>query len=453
MSTIRLFTRTITKDKNTLVPIYVRIKSGRKIDLVCKTDIMIKPENWSNETQKANQRADVFKYLSGENKDEQKGRHNFNEKIVELKSFLESELMQTHQVDITPEWLKTAIDKHWHPDKYKTSLFSFIRLFIDKSESKPNPKTGRPVSYKMRREYEVTFKYLKDYAAEKNMVIDFKDIDINFYDGFVQYLQNVPPDKTKTSKKNKQNEDKKEESKKLAVNTIGKKIQTLKIFLNAAKEEGKNTFEAYRSKKFVAMTEDSETIYLTEEELTKIYEHDFSKDPTTEQIRDLFLVGAWTGCRFSDISQITPESISEGLIHLKQYKTGKRVLIPLHPVVTAILNKYKGRLPEVTTNQQFNRALKNIAKDAGIKEITHKAITKGGVKVSTAHKKHELVTTHTARRSFATNLYKSGFPTLSIMAITGHTTETSFLKYIKVTPDEHAKKLQLHWDSRHLKVV
>jgi integrase len=450
MAKIHFFTRTITTDKNALVPIYVRLKSGRKIDLCCKADILIKPDNWSNETQKANQRADVFKFLAGESKDEQKGRQKFNDKITVLRSYLESELIQAHQEDLTSEWLKAVIDKHWHPDKYKTTLFSFIQSFIDKSETKPNPKTGRPVSYKMRREYEVTFKYLKDYAAEKKIVIDFKDIDLSFYDGFVQYLQNVPPDKKAVSKE--ANPDQKE-GKKLAVNTIGKKIQTLKIFLNAAKEEGKNTYEAYRSKKFVATTEESETIYLNEAELTKIYEHDFSKDPVNEEIRDLFLIGAWTGCRFSDIEQITPESISEGLIHLQQHKTGKKVLIPLHPVVTAILNKYKGKLPEVTTNQQFNRALKDIARDAGIKEMTHKAITKGGVKVSTAYKKHELVTTHTARRSFATNLYKSGFPSISIMAITGHVTEKSFLKYIKVTPDEHAKKLQLHWDNRHLKVV
>ncbi len=427
MATIKFFTRTITKDKNTLVPIYVRIKSGRKIDLVCKTDILIKPENWSNETQKANQRADVFKYLSGETKDEQKGRHNFNEKIAELKSFLESELMNTHQDGITSEWLKTAIDKHWHPDKYKTSLFSFIRSFIDKAETKPNPKTGRPVSYKMRREYEVTFNYLKDYATEKKIVIDFKDIDLNFYDGFVQYLQNVPPDKTAIKKDKKQNEDEEPKSKKLAVNTIGKKIQTLKIFLNAAKEEGKNTFEAYRSKKFVATTEESETIYLNESELTKIYELDLSEDRVNDEIRDLFLIGAWTGCRFSDISQITPESISGGKIHLKQYKTGKRVVIPIHPIVTAILNKYKGTLPDATTNQQFNRALKVIAKDAGITENTHKAITKGGIKVSTAYKKHELVTTHTARRSFATNHYNQGVQSITIMNITGHATEKSFI--------------------------
>lgn len=450
MATIRFFTRTITKDKNALVPIYVRIKSGRKTDLVCKADILVKPDNWSNETQKANQRADVFKFFAGESRDEQKGRQKFNDKISELRSYLESEVMQVHREDMTSEWLKTIIDKHWHPDKYKTSLFSFIRSFIDKSETKPNPKTGRPVSYKMRREYEVTFNYLKDYAAEKNMVIDFKDIDLNFYDGFIQYLQNVPPDKNAVSN---ESDPEQAEGKKLAVNTIGKKIQTLKIFLNAAKEEGKNTFEAYRSKKFVAMTEESETIYLNEEELTKIYELDLSENPFNERIRDLFLVSCWTGCRFSDISQITPESVSEGLIHLRQYKTGKKVLIPLHPVVTAILGKYKGMLPEVSTNQQFNRALKDIAEAAGINETTHKAITKGGIKVSTAYKKNKLVTTHTARRSFATNLYKSGFPSLSIMAITGHVTEKSFLKYIKVTPDEHAKKLQDHWDNRHLKVV
>ncbi len=450
MATIRFFTRTITKDKNALVPIYVRIKSGRKVDIVSKADILIKPENWSNETQKANQRADVFKFYSGEYRDEQNGRKKFNDRITELRSYLESELMQIKQEDITSEWLKTVIDKHWHPDKYRISLFSFIQSFIDKSETKPNPKTGRPVSYKMRREYEVTFKYLKDYADSKKIVIDFKDIDLNFYDGFIQYLQNVPVEQKKLKDDTISEEIK---SKKLAVNTIGKKIQTLKIFLNAAKEEGKNTFEAYRSKKFVAMTEESETIYLNEAELTKIYEHDFSKDPFNEQIRDLFLVSCWTGCRFSDISQITPENVSEGFIHMKQYKTGKKVLIPLHPVVTAILNKYKGKLPEVTTNQQFNRALKDIAEASGISEMTHKAITKGGVKVSTAYKKHKLVTTHTARRSFATNLYKSGFPSLSIMAITGHFTEKSFLKYIKVTPDEHAKKLQIHWENRHLKVI
>ena len=48
---------------------------------------------------------------------------------------------------------------------------------------------------------------------------------------------------------------------------------------------------------------------------------------------------------------------------------------------------------------------------------------------------------HTARRSFATNMYKRRFPTVSIMQLTGHTTEHNFLKYIKVTKEENAQMI------------
>lgn len=429
MATIRFFTRTITKDKNALVPIYVRLRYGRNVDLVCKADILINPINWSNEKQQAKQRADVFKFITKES--EEKGRQKFNNNIINLRSVIEAELMIVHHDDITSDWLKTIIDKHWNPDKYKITLFIYIRSFIDKSESKPNPKTGRPVCYKMRREYEVTFKYLQDYAFKEGKTIDFKDIDLDFYDGFTQYLQ----------------------SKKLAVNTIGKKIQTLKIFLNAAKDENKNSYEAYKSKKFKVLTEEAETIYLNESELAKLLKYDFSDNPTFDQVRDLFLVGCWTGCRFSDIAQITPENISDDSIHLKQYKTGTPVIIPINSVVDAIIKKYNGSLPKAISNQKFNKYLKDIARLSEINESVHKSITKGGVKASKKYNKYELVTTHTARRSFSTNLYKSGFPTLSIMAITGHKTEKSFLKYIKVTPNEHAEKLKIHWSKSHLKAI
>lgn len=288
--------------------------------LVCKVDILIKPDNWSNETQQARQRADVFKFKTGES--DNSGRQNFNDKITGLRAFIESNLEQTHQEDLTSEWLKTVIDKHWHQDKYKINLFGYINMFIERSKTKPNPKTGRPVSYKMQREYEATFKHLKNYATEKNKVIDFKDIDLSFYDGFIQYLQEAHPIKPTRSKETHLNKpgNKKTEGEKLAVNTIGKKIQTLKTFLNSATDEKLNTYDAYKSKKFVKLSEESESIYLNESELTKLFEKDFKDRPGLERVRDLFLVGCWTGCRFSDISQITPESISEGFIHLKQYK-------------------------------------------------------------------------------------------------------------------------------------
>ena len=61
---------------------------------------------------------------------------------------------------------------------------------------------------------------------------------------------------------------------------------------------------------------------------------------------------------------------------------------------------------------------------------------------SIKYKKYQLIKCHTARRSFATNLYLKGAPTISIMKLTGHTTEANFMKYIKVTREENAQLMQ-----------
>ena len=59
--------------------------------------------------------------------------------------------------------------------------------------------------------------------------------------------------------------------------------------------------------------------------------------------------------------------------------------------------------------------------------------------------KWQLVSSHTGRRSFASNAYSMGIPAVTIMAITGHKTEAAFLKYIKITKEQHAKKMAEAW--------
>jgi integrase len=61
--------------------------------------------------------------------------------------------------------------------------------------------------------------------------------------------------------------------------------------------------------------------------------------------------------------------------------------------------------------------------------------TKEGV---TYIEKYNLITTHTARRSGATNMFLAGIPAQSIMKITGHTTESSFMKYLRISKDANA---------------
>ncbi|MCL2329156.1 MAG: tyrosine-type recombinase/integrase [Bacteroidetes bacterium] len=63
--------------------------------------------------------------------------------------------------------------------------------------------------------------------------------------------------------------------------------------------------------------------------------------------------------------------------------------------------------------------------------------------------KWQQVSSHTGRRSFCTNMYKRGLPTLMIMSISGHKTEKSFLKYIKVKQNEHAEMMKKAWENMY----
>jgi hypothetical protein len=70
----------------------------------------------------------------------------------------------------------------------------------------------------------------------------------------------------------------------------------------------------------------------------------------------------------------------------------------------------------------------------------------------------ELVSSHTARRSFATNYYIDGFPTYDLMKIIGHKMEKSFRKYIRGSKLDSAKKMAAHnkkkgWSKIMLKAV
>jgi len=423
MATIKYFTRTSAK-YGKLIPVYCRLRSGRKVDMTAKSGIMVQPDHFNNTSETVRNIAEAT------NKDEN------NTNLRKLKNQIFVQLAKiTDYENISSDWLSRTIDQYWNPEKYEEKvidLFSFIQDFIDKAGTRINPKTGRPVSYKMVREYERTYYYLQGYSKKHKKTLDFKNIDLDFYYSFTEYLQGLN----------------------LATNTIGKKVQTLKIFLNAATDRGINEYSHYKSPRFTAISEESESIYLDQTDLTKLFELDLSENTKLEKVRDLFIVGCWTGVRFSDISQITPGAIKDGFISIKQSKTGGKVVIPVHCMVEAVLEKYDGELPNVISNQKFNEYLKDIAELAKLNDDVHKSITKGGVKRSTAYKKWELVTTHTGRRSFATNNYLMGVPSITIMAITGHKTESSFLKYIKVTPKEHANKIREIWQQQgKMKVV
>lgn len=227
-------------------------------------------------------------------------------------------------------------------------------------------------------------------------------------------------------------------------NTIGKTINTLKFVMRTAYKEKIHNNGIFRDKEFRGVTEDVDNIYLTVDELQALFKLDLSNDKVKERARDVFLIGCYTAQRFSDYSRYRPEHIKTTgngtkVIDIVTKKTKKRVIIPfLFPELDILLKKYNYKMPKIY-EQDLNEQIKEVGKMAKIIDdviITDKV---GGRMIEAVYKKNELIKTHTARRSGATNLFKMGYSPLEIMKITGHTSESTFMKYIKVSKEENAE--------------
>ena len=343
--------------------------------------------------------------------------------------------LHSNRIPISKEVLRERIDLHLNPPPApeppaQVDLFSFIDSFIENAPQRVNIETGKPVNPRTIQKYRTTVRVLREFAERYKRPVNFDTMDLDFYGDFTAWL-------TKGRKNHP-----------LSVNAVGKYVQTLKVFLNEATAKGINTKLDFKSSRFKVLKEDADSIYLTEPELQRLYLLDLSKQPRLERVRDLFLVGCYTGLRFSDFTNIRPEYVSDGVIRMEQFKTQGKVVIPCHPIVTALLDKYSGQLPKSISNQKSNDYLKEICKLADLTTSEGKAITKGGVRVIRSLEKWQMVSTHTARRSFATNMYLMAVPSITIMRITGHKTEKAFMRYIKLDEEQHAKIIALHWQKQ-----
>ena len=239
-------------------------------------------------------------------------------------------------------------------------------------------------------------------------------------------------------------------------NTIYATYEIVKAQLNAAKRAKFDIDDTYY-KQLRGKGKDVDNIYLNEDEIKAIYNLDIPKlkqeglideKSTMEKTRDLFVIGCLTGLRRSDLNNLNNGlwklNEEQNTLEIVAEKTKKRVVIPLHPYVRAIYNKYHGVLPKLGDKHNCNEHLKNLGRLAGVNEITTKTENRGGKVETYKFKKYDLIGFHTARRSFASNMFLAGKPTYAIMQLTGHTNERTFYKYVKATPEQIAKLLDFN---------
>ncbi len=418
-----------TTKKSTLTKVYLRFNVDRHTSFYAESQYVVWADAWDNKKQTVKSR-----YAFTDDFTEQQGRE-LTKNLSELRSFILGEMAKDPEHAMTKTKLEKIVYSFHHPRsasggrniRSRESLTDYIARYTHEMED------GTRLNIHKLRYGASTIKNYKgfiiqfdEFCRAKRKRFDFGDIDLKFYDDFVAWFT----------------------AKDYSINTIGRHVKELKIIMRAAREEGLHDNGVIESRKFRVLTADVENIYLTESEIRAIADLDLSNNRHKDIARDVFLVGCYTAQRFSDYSTINEGNIrtlesGQRVIDLKQQKTGNHVVIPIRPELQAILDKYENRLPKAY-EQKVNKFIKEVAREAGITEKIEVSYVENGEKKTHLVDKCDLVKTHTARRSGATNMYLAGIPTIAIMKITGHKTEKEFMKYIKITEEQTAMELMNH---------
>ena len=169
------------------------------------------------------------------------------------------------------------------------------------------------------------------------------------------------------------------------------------------------------------------SVYLSTDELERLEKYAGRLKGRERMYALYFLCSAWCGARVSDIQRIGPDSIHRGRLVYVCEKTGAKAEVP----VKKGLDNWLAELETLRQANQFcgrtyNRTIKDVCKRAGI--CSEVRGFRGGKEVKS--QKWEQVSTHTARRSLATNLYLSGCDLYTIGRMMGHSSADMTRRYI-----------------------
>lgn len=293
-------------------------------------------------------------------------------------------------------------------------FFDFAYEFIEEKKGSIEDVTLRL--------YKQSLKIFESYSKSQNTSISFDSFTRPILSDFKRFL---------------------EVEKGFRLNTISKHFKSLKTVVLEVKRRG--LIGNLDLRLFSISTEESTKIYLSQDEIIKMKDLDLSHDKTMQLARDIFLVGCYTGQRISDYNRLSGIDIVEKdgvhFFEILQKKSGVKVNCPITVELRDIMERYNNQPPPKLSDQKINKYLKLIGRKLGMNEDILCHDTKGGVKRTYTRPKWEMMESHTARRSFCTNMYLKGMSMHDIMHFSGHKTEKEFLKYIRITSDERTQNI------------
>ena len=244
---------------------------------------------------------------------------------------------QLANIEPTVEEVRAQLDKEFAISKARkpattprtpapvaVGFFDYCERFIEECKSgKKLTKDNRQYSIGWVKGLRSMVNHLKRFGEVYPAVSGFDGFNMDFYNQFKNHLTNLNYTK----------------------NAIGNLIKNIKIILKEGYRDGVHTNDIFRHEDFKKMAEEVDNIYLTDTELQRLYELDLTTNPRLATVRDAFLIGCYTGLRFSDFMQIHPHNLTNDgrLLTIYTQKTGAKVAVPLAPNALAILER--ARLP------------------------------------------------------------------------------------------------------------
>lgn len=195
-------------------------------------------------------------------------------------------------------------------------------------------------------------------------------------------------------------------------------------------------------KEFSAPEKEISIVHLTWDELQHLLYFKFESEKY-QKVRDFFCFGCLTGQRYVDLAHLTKENLVDDSVKLTQQKTNKEVIIPMYKGVQTIINRYPdlGRLLPKFSNQKLNDYIKEACEIAEINAITEFKTFKKNTTIKEYKPKHQLISSHTARKTFICLAYEKGMDVEMIKAITGITREKTLERYLQISAEKKKEQL------------
>ena len=328
----------------------------------------------------------------------------------------------TYKAYPTGEQFKRAWENHDKQVKKSKFLLEYFNKFYTVKETEFKRVGFNPDSIK---DYRNIRYYLEDYVTGTGKPIHLDEINRDWMNRFVRFLETKRDDYDTNRKKGVKYWTKGG----LRPITIKRRIGLFIGFLKWMADE--KLFELPKGlANYFGSIKDSEAIKatITKEEANRLYKYDFN-DTKLNYIKDVFILSCFTGARWEDIRSLNRKDFVEisglGLCIKKvAKKTKSEFCVPVNKVVLEIVTRYNYDFTRYN-NANFNKYLKILLMLTGWFDDETK-FDEDGVYL----KRWECISIHRGRDSFCTMMLSAGVPVNEVMKCTGHKSIVNLNRYI-----------------------